>query len=215
MSYRDLEMSGRVGCDHGGCAITARVEWLERFVMRRFEIAERAARPRVWMRGRVVYTPEARLDLSRRKLPWRLYHAFLSMDGHVAGVPDLLRMVYDIDVRKGDSRRVCDATRDSLLKLVSRVRREAESAFGEKHPGWLWFPYDHKISAWRLYTIQADHEDLDDNKPRGQPPMTDAISKTGRYIAMTTKPTMPPMTTIRTGSMRERTPLMAMSTSSS
>ena len=48
-----------------------------------------------------------------------------------------------------------------------------------------------------------------------QPPTVPAMSNTGRYMAITMKPTTDPIETIRTGSIRDSKVFTAMSTSSS
>jgi hypothetical protein len=106
----------------------------------------------VWMRAGRVHVGQTVLDLSRRPMSQKLFRHFLCSEGFETTIQDLLAGVYGVDVQRGVSKRLAAAAHESLIKLVSRARKEAYRTFRPIRPHWQWFPFDHSSGVWKLYT---------------------------------------------------------------
>lgn len=114
--------------------------------------------PLVQIDGDFVIYDRRRLDLSRKPKALALFRAFLEAPELFLSGEELLELLYG--ARAGDrrSRRYLKCCSESMVKLLSRARLAATTAFGgSKELRLQWFAFDPALKGWHLYRVSDSY----------------------------------------------------------
>ncbi len=94
---------------------------------------------------------EKRLDLSSRPLSRSVFEILMSEPANAIDRWELVEKLYGPTWRKSD--RLTKSVTQNTVKLISRCRRLAESAFGTQigQMRIRWFPFDEQWQGYKLY----------------------------------------------------------------
>jgi hypothetical protein len=120
--------------------------------------AGRLAPPLVQICGDGVVCDRRRLDLSRKPKALALFRAFLEAPEMFLSSEELLGLLYGAGVWNKRSRRYRGSCHESMVKLLSRARIAANTAFGgSKELGVEWLAFDPALKGWHLYRLSNSY----------------------------------------------------------
>lgn len=116
------------------------------------------APPLVHICGDSVVCDRRRLDLSRKPKALALFRAFLEAPEMFLSSEELLESLYGAGVWDKRSRRYRGSCHESMVKLLSRARIAATTAFGgSKELGLEWLAFDPALKGWHLYRLSNSY----------------------------------------------------------
>jgi hypothetical protein len=102
-----------------------------------------------------IYGLQSFLDLRARPTACKVFRLFLRSKGFVAPEGDLLKEIYGVNPALEASDRRVMAAKDALIKMLSRLRVDAEKAFGGEDSNIDWFLYDSSTASYALYAVRS------------------------------------------------------------